>query len=460
MEITKIQPFINNKGNITLKDNLKFILPSLLGVLLFMTPVKNDGEITIPVAILSKIAINFLGVYATHIITIIIAISGILSLVTYILKPEFIIKNKLFNSLFNIKPLWLIARVLGSLFALLSELQIGPDFIISDITGGFVLNDLLTILFSIFLFAGLLLPLLLDFGLLEFFGSLLTKIMRPIFKLPGRSSIDCITSWLGDGTLGIMLTSKQYEDGFYTKKEAAIVSTTFSAVSITFSLVVISQVGLSHMFIPFYLTATFAGVVAAIIVPRIPPLSNKSNEYFNGETEELDESTPKGYNPVTWGYLSAIEKANKNTSVKEFFIEGFKNVLDMWLGVLPVVMFLATTALIIAEYTTAFQILGLPFVPLLKLLQVPEAVAASQTLVVGFADMLLPSVLAANTITNEMTKFIIASVSVTQLIYMSEVGSVLLGSKIPVNLKELLIIFLERTLVTLPIIVLIANFLF
>jgi nucleoside recognition membrane protein YjiH len=460
MEISKIQPFISNNKKITIKDTLKFILPSLLGVLLFMTPIKNDGEITIPVAILSKIVINFLGSYTTYIITLIIVISGILSLATYIFKPQFILKNELFNSLFNIKPLWLIARVFGSLFVLLSELQIGPDFIISDITGGFVLNDLLTILFSIFLFAGLFLPLLLNFGLLEFFGVLLTKIMRPIFKLPGRSSIDCITSWLGDGTLGIILTSKQYEDGFYTQKEAAIVSTTFSAVSITFSLVVISQVGLSHMFIPFYLTVTVAGIVAAIIVPRIPPLSKKSNQYFNGEIKELDESSPEGYNVLTWGYTSAIEKANKNTSLTEFFVEGFKNVLDMWFGVLPVVMFLATTALIIAEYTTVFQILGLPLVPILKLLQVPEAIAASQTLVVGFADMLLPSVLAANTITNEMTKFIIASVSVTQLIYMSEVGSVLLGSKIPVNLKELLIIFLERTLVTLPVIVLIANFLF
>lgn len=460
MEISKNESFKDYKENITFKDNIKFILPSLLGVLLFMTPLKSNGEITIPVAILSKIVVNLLGSYIIPIITSIIVISGILSLITYISKPKFIISNKFLNSLFNISPLWLIARVLGSLFALLSTLQIGPNFIISDITGTFVLNDLLTILFSIFLFAGLLLPLLLNFGLLEFFGSLLTKIMRPIFKLPGRSSIDCITSWLGDGTLGIILTSKQYEDGFYTKKEAAIVSTTFSAVSITFSLVVISQVGLSHMFIPFYLTVTLAGIVAAIIVPRIPPLSNKSNGYFNGETKELDESTPEGYNSITWGYVSAIEKANKNTSIKEFFIEGCKNVLDMWLGVLPVVMFLATTALIIAEYTTAFQILGLPFVPILKLLQVPEAVAASQTLVVGFADMLLPSVLAANTITNEMTRFIVASVSVTQLIYMSEVGSVLLGSKIPVNLKELLIIFLERTLVTLPVIVLIANFLF
>ena len=65
--------------------------------------------------------------------------------------------------------------------------------------------------------------------------------------------------------------------------------------------------------------------------------------------------------------------------------------------------------------------------------------------------MLLPSVLASATITSEMTKFIIACTSVTQLIYMSEVGGVLLGSKIPVSLKNL---------VTLPIIVLFANIIF
>ena len=59
-----------------------------------------------------------------------------------------------------------------------------------------------------------------------------------------------------------------------------------------------------------------------------------------------------------------------------------------------------------------------------------------------------------------MTIFIVACVSVTQLVYMSEVGGLLLGSKIPVNLKDLILIFLERTLVTLPVIVLIANLLF
>lgn len=458
MEIPKFKPFIDNK--VTLKDNLKFIIPSIIGVLLFMIPIKYQGDITIPIAIFSGLLVDFLGEYLVYIITATLVISAVFSLVITLFKPKFITNNKLLNSLFSTTPLWLIARVIGGIFGVLAAFQIGPEMIISTDTGSFVLHDLLTVLFSIFLFAGLLLPLLLNFGLLEFFGALLTKVMRPVFKLPGRSSIDCITSWLGDGTLGIMLTNKQYKDGFYTEREAATISTTFSAVSITFSLVVINTVGLGNMFVPFYLTVTFAGIVAAIIVPRIYPLSKKKDTYYNGEIKKLDESIPEGYTSLSWGYEQAITKARKNSSVGAFFAEGAKNVLDMWIGVLPVVMCMATIALIIANYTPVFKILGLPFLPILQLLQVPEALQASQTLVVGFADMLLPSVVASTTITSEMTRFIVAAVSVTQLIYMSEVGGVLLGSKIPVNIKELIVIFIERTLITLPVIVLIANFIY
>ena len=460
MEVSKLKPFDDNKSKFTLKDNLKFIIPSIIGVLLFMIPIKYEGDVTIPIAIFSGMLVNFLGEYLVYIITGTMAISAILSLIATIVKPKFITNNKILSSLFTTTPLWLVSRVLGGIFGVLAAFQIGPQMIISGDTGAFVLNDLLTVLFSIFLFAGLFLPLLLNFGLLEFFGSLLTKIMRPVFKLPGRSSIDCITSWLGDGTLGIMLTNKQYEDGFYTEREAATISTTFSAVSITFSLVVINTVGLGNMFVPFYLTVTFAGIVAAVIVPRIYPLSKKKDTYYNGKTNKIDESIPDGYTSLSWGYEQAITKARKNSSIKEFFADGAKNVLDMWVGVLPVVMCMATIALIIATYTPLFKILGVPFIPILQLLQVPEAVQASQTLVVGFADMLLPSVVASTTITSEMTRFIVAAVSVTQLVYMSEVGGVLLGSKIPVNIKELIIIFIERTLITLPVIVLIANFIY
>ena len=446
----------NPKFNFKFSSFIKFIVPSLIGILLFMTPVKIDGNFTIPIAFLSNLLVESLGNILPLLAVIVISISAIGSIIIKIFRT----KNKILNSLFNVTPIWLIGRILGMIIAILSYLHIGPEFIWSDSTGSMVLFSLLPALISIFLFAGLFLPLLLNHGLLEFVGSMLTKVMRPIFNLPGRSSIDCITSWLGDGTIGILLTGKQYEEGFYTQKEASIIGTSFSAVSITFSLMVITQVGLGHMFVPFYLTVTFAGIIAAIIVPRIPPLSKKSNTYIDGSTPRKDaEVIPEGYTSLSYGLEKALEKAEDNSSIKLFFTDGIKNVVDMWLGVLPIVMAMGGIAVMIAEYTPIFQILGMPFIPFLKLLGIPEAAAASQTLIVGFADMFIPSVLAAN-ITSEMTRFIIACVSVTQLIYMSEVGGLLLGSKIPVKFTDLIIIFLERTIITLPVIVLCANIIF
>ncbi|NEZ46153.1 YjiH family protein [Clostridium niameyense] len=443
----------------TLNDLLKFLIPSTIGALFFIIPVSYKGEISIPVAILSKAVLNLLSKYLPAIMTIIICITFLATIITKLFKPEFILKNKFLNNLFNVTPLWFITRILGGILVFCTFFKLGPEWIWSENTGGLLLYDLIPILFSVFIFAGMLLPLLLDFGLLEFFGALFTKIMRPIFNLPGRSSIDCIASWLGDGTIGVLLTSRQYEQGYYSEREAAVIGTTFSAVSITFSLVVISQVKLAHMFVPFYLTVTLAGVAAAIIIPRIPPLSRKPDRYVKGSEENISEMIPEGYTSFTWGLEMAIGKAAKNNDPSKFFKQGIQNVFDMLLGVTPVVMAMGTTALILAEYTSIFKWMGIPFIPLLKLLGVPEAAAASQTLVVGFADMFLPSVMAA-TIQSEMTRFIIACLSVTQLIYMSEVGGLLLGSKIPVSLKDLIIIFIERTIITLPIIALIAHILF
>lgn len=446
----------NSQVKLNLSSLLKFIVPSFIGVFLFMTPLKIDGNFTIPIAFLSKSFVAIFEDLLPLITTILISISAIGSIIIRFTKSD----SKLLNSLFNVSKLWLIARVLGMILAIMSYFKIGPEFIWSDDTGSMILFSLLPTLTSVFLFAGLFLPLLLNHGLLEFVGALLTKIMRPIFKLPGRSSIDCITSWLGDGTIGILLTNKQYEEGFYTKKEASIIGTSFSAVSITFSLMVITQVGLGHMFVPFYLTVTIAGIVAAIIIPRIPPLSLKSDTYIDGSSPRPDiDEIPEGFNSFTYGLTKALEKAETSEGLKSVLSHGTKNVIDMWLGVLPVVMAMGGVAVIIAEYTSIFQILGMPFIPLLKLLNVPEAVEASKTLIVGFADMFLPSVLAAN-IQSDMTRFIIACTSVTQLIYMSEVGGLLLGSKIPIKLLDLIILFIERTIITLPVIVLCANIIF
>ncbi|WP_188631198.1 YjiH family protein [Lentibacillus kapialis] len=443
-----------------MKDHLKFIIPSLLGIFLFMTPISTGDGMTIPIAVLAGWVQTALSGQLSAIMMLIIVLTAIMTVIAKIKGSEAFSATPFFHELFYKSTFWTVTRVVAAVFAVMVLFGIGPEAVHGENTGQMLLGDLLHVLFAVFLFAGLFLPLLMNYGLLELFGTLMTKVMRPLFKLPGRSSIDSLASWVGDGTIGVLLTSKQYEEGYYTKREAAVIGTTFSLVSITFTLVVISEVGLGHMFVPFYLTVLAAGFIAALIMPRIPPLSRKADTYTGESTTGgIDEDIPEGYNVFTFGYKKALDRARNEKSVYKFFKEGGQNILDMWMGVAPIVMAFGLIALIIAEFTPVFSWLGAPFIPLLELMQVPYAEAASETMLIGFADMFLPSVIGA-TIDAEITRFIIAALSVTQLIYMSEVGGLLLGSKVPVSMVDLFVIFLLRTIITLPIITLIAHLIF
>jgi len=449
-----------HRSHYTWRTWFTFLVPSLIGVFLFMTPISTSQGMTIPIAVMAKAVQTMMFGSAQAIIALIICITGVISVITKAFKPAAICNSPLLKHLFDVSWTWLVVRLFGMAFVLMTHLSVGSEMITSANTGALVLNDLLPVLFSVFILAGLLLPLLINFGLLELAGTLMTKVMRPVFGVPGRSAVDCTASWLGDGSVGILMTARQYDQKHYTQREAAIIGTTFSAVSITFSLVVLGQVKLEYLFAPFYATVCLAGIVAAIIVPRLPPLRFKKDVLIDGSEPDRDGETIPG-NKTLFGHSLdvALAKANNSTGVKGTIKEGVHNALDMVFGVLPVVMAVGTFALIIAEHTPIFQYLGMPFVPFLELLQVPEAAAASQTIMVGFADMFIPSILAAGTIESDVTRFIIAAMSVTQLIYMSEVGALLLGSKIPVNILELFIIFILRTLITLPVIALMAHWL-
>lgn len=453
----------NNKSGLM----AKFLIPSLLGVALFMVPIKSGGEWTILVKILADYISGLVGSFLPILCVIIVTISAIMSLIG-LTKPKFITDNALLNDTFTVTPMWAIIRSLGAVFIWLTYLgiQAGDDgtgimhMLTEGGAGGFVLNDLLTLLVVITAIAGLLLPLLLDFGLLEFVGALLTKVMRPIFKIPGRSAVDCFTSWLGDGTLGVMLTLNQYEEGYYSEREASIIATTFSAVSITFSIAVLAQVDLMQYFGLYYGIVCLVGVVCAIIVPRIPPLSLKKDTYLV-EGAAMSETIPPQFKTSSqYGMHLAMERVSKYPGIGSFFANGTKNAVGMWFGVLPVVMAIGTIALALANNTTVFDILGKPFLPLLNLLQLPEAAEASKTMVVGFTDMFTPSIIAAESIKSELTRFVVAVVSVTQLIYLSEVGGLILGSKLPVKFWELLVLFLERTIISLVIVIPLAHLIF
>ncbi|MCL7747516.1 YjiH family protein [Halalkalibacter alkaliphilus] len=461
MEVGKIQKVeeFSKKKEFTAKQYMKFWLPSLIGVLLFLVPISVNDKVTIGLGVLADALQGAIADYIPLFMTIILCLSAVGSLVVKFTKIEAINKSSFLSSLFDITPFWVTLRCIGAVFAVVTLIEIGPEFIWSSFTGGVVLYDLIPVLMVWFLFACLFMPLLLQFGLMDFIGTLVRKIMFPLFKLPGRSSVDALASWMGSGTVGVLLTTQQYESGYYTKREASVVATNFSIASIAFSLVIAKFLEIDHMFIQFYFTVIITGIIAAVICPRIPPLSRKKDVYYEPVGKQIEEVVPDGVSSFSWGVRQAVEKASQVKSYRSVVKGGVQNVIDIWFALIPLVMALGTIALIIAEFTPIFTYLSYPFVPFLQLLQIPEAHAAAPAMIVGFADMFLPAVIGSG-IESELTRFVIGVMSLTQLIYMSEIGILLLKSKIPLSFVQLFIIFLQRTIITLPVAAAMAHFLF
>ena len=441
----------------------KFLIPSLLGLFLFVIPIPYGDLVPLEGLSPYNIGIGFLAElikifganYLEYIALFVIVLSAVLSVGSKFIN----IKNEFLRSLLNVSPFWLICRVLGAIFIVMTLFDFGPEFIKSEVTGATMIG-LLPSLLAIFLVSGFLLPLMVDFGLMDLFGTMVSKFMYKLFKVPGRSAIDAVSSWLGDGTLGIMITNTQYKQGFYTAKEAAIISVCFSLVSLPFSTVIADQLGFMPLFVPFYGTVCIASLACALIMPRIYPLRGFTNKTYNNVPHLKEDIVPKGVNTFKFGLEKAIERAKSAPTVKNILVNGCKTVVDMYIGLLPLVMAWGTLALIVAEFTPFFHIISIPVVFILNLLQIPDAVAAAPAVLVGFADMFLPSIMVSGNDISQVTKFIIGVLSITQLIYLTETGAVILKSDIPLKLKDLFVIFLIRTSIALPIITIIAKLIF
>jgi nucleoside recognition membrane protein YjiH len=284
---------------------------------------------------------------------------------------------------------------------------------------------------------------------MELVGTLLSRLFNHLFLLPGRSCIDALASWMVAAPVGILITTQQYDSGNYSGREAAVIATNFSVVSLPFCVIVAEFSGMAAWFVEFYLTVVAAGLIAALITPRIPPLSRIADTY-SPVGKQLDEQQVAPGGLWKAGLSAALEKARHAPGPGGLIRNAFHNLFDIWFGLMPPLIAIGTAGLILAEHTPIFQWMSYPLVPILNLVQLPEASAAAPALLIGITDMFLPAVL-AKSIESELTRFVVITVSITQLIYMTEVGVLIMKSSIPLNFGKLVQIFLLRTAITLPV---------
>ncbi|WP_232334461.1 YjiH family protein [Oceanobacillus sp. AG] len=436
---------------------LKFIIPSLFGVIIFLMPVRDaDNNFNIPLGVITEFFIDLFSSFLPFVITLVIILSTVLSVIAYFFKPKFITSSRMLSSMFNTSFFWLVIRVIGMAAVIMTHYQVGLRVVYSDSTGGTMMG-LLTTLIMWFLVASFLMPYLINFGIMEFTGTLLRSVIRPLFTLPGRSAIDLLASWIGNVNVGVVLTREQYNTGFYTGREAVAIATNFSTVSLPFCLVIARMLEVDHIFPIFYLTIVIAGIICAMIIPRIPPVS-RIPDAFHVENH-YTEVVPKNKSKIAWALEQAVKRAEKSGSLKTQLKQGYEVFVDISFVLIPQVMAIGTIALIIAEYTSFFTIISQPMVYVLEFLRIPEAQAAAPATITGFIDMFIPAVLASG-IETEITRFFIGALSLVQIIYLTEMATLIIISKMPANFWDLLIIFIQRTIISMPIIAIIAHIIY
>ena len=421
---------------------IKFLFYSILGIIAFLAPVTIGGESSILMGHIKSIVIDG---YSESIKYLIVFVSLITITGTVIGKIKKQFKNSVLQELFICGPINGAVRIGGSIFFLMVHFGVGPKAVLDPNTGGMMAGDLLPSLMVTFCVGVILMPLLTSFGLVEFVGVLIAPFMRKVFKVPGYAAVDAIASFLGDGTIGIVVTDQQYQKGYYTQREAVIIATSFSIVGISFAAVVADFLKFSSIFIIFYSTIAISTVVAGVIIARLPLKKFKNEYYVQGKVEEKDIIS------FSLALRKAAAVAEKAREV-EIIVDSIKKVAVLYITFIPVIMFMGTAGLIVAEYTNIFSIISMPLIPFLQLLGFSKEVAGSMapSMIVGFSDMYLPSLL-IESVKSDMARFVIGTLSFAQLIFLSETGMILVASKIGFTFWDALKFFVLRTIITFPV---------
>ncbi|MCI7812796.1 MAG: YjiH family protein [Lachnospiraceae bacterium] len=442
------------ENSVNVKNLLKFILGSAFGILMFLIPIPQGDSFTTLLDFLKTFLKNLFGGSLPYILVVMVVVSAVLSVYDYFCKPSWIRSNHYLSKGFSTTPLYLISKVFGAVVVCMVVFGVGPEFITSIDTGATIV-DLCATLFCIVLGFSFILPFLTDCGIMEFLGVILKPVVRPLFRVPGRASVDLIASWFGASNAAVILTREQYMKGFYTKREAGYIMTNFSLVSIPFCLLIANTVGIANLFPAFYLCICVVGILLAVIIARIPPIRTLPDTYQEQVGKQINEDVPQEKGILSYAVELSCKRA-ETFSAKGVISSGLEVVMGMFFDLIPIVLAWGTLALILATYTPLFDWISYPMGLYLKLFGVEEAFAVAPATLVGFADMFIPALLITG-VTSVKTKFIIGVLSLVQIIYLTEVGTIIIKSEIPLNLWKLFLIFMERTLIAIPLIVLFAN---
>lgn len=428
------------------KGLVKFIILSIIGIFLFLIPI--DGA-KVPIVIIINAIKGFLGDYLKYVVLIVLTILMLTMFMGLVLKKEpFVSYHK------NDSKQKLVFYVLAWICIICILFHLGPASIFQDERiGGQVLSLAGGVMLTVSV-AGWLIVFMIKSGIVEFLGTLLEPLMRPIFKMPGQAAVNCISAFMVSPAVGVIMSDEYYKGGLYNRREGIAAITNFSTISVGYIAVLAGLGGVGDYYGQIIIIMLLLVFIMTAITVRIPPISKLEKRYVIEPKEETVE------------YRSRFEKALTLAANKseEFTVQAFVNSLlssiqvaqKIIANMIPIVV----VTLSIVYYTPLFTILGKPFVPILSLLGLPNADIIASCPLLGFIEVSLPAISIAGQGVALKSAFFVVLLSMIQIVFMTEAGNAMMGSSMEVSFKDLFIIFVVRTIIAIPLVAIVVNIMF
>lgn len=415
-------------------NTFKFFFYSLIGVFMFFGSITLAGKTTIPVAhivnVIKKIP-HFLPIYGGIMITI---------------GAFYPFINKTWNKS-KTDTVFSILNIVGFITAFMAIFKIGPAILLEPDMMPFVFEIVVVPVMILVPIGSIFLAFLVSYGLMEFVGVLMRPIMRPVWRTPGRSAIDAVTSFVGSYSLALLVTNRVYKEGKYNAKEAAIIATGFSTVSATFMIIVANTLGIMEHWNTYFSVTLIVTFITTAVTVRMYPLNKKPEKYYNNVKPDLESQEKGNIFKIAWEKgITTMEKA---PTVLENTISNLKDGIKLAINIGPNIMSIGVIALLVAKYTPIFDYVGYLFYPFTWILRIPDPILTAKASAITLADMYVPAIISTGA--DFSTRFIIAIVCISQILFMSASIPCILSTDIPISIKDMIIIWFERVVISLII---------
>jgi nucleoside recognition membrane protein YjiH len=442
---------------------MRFIVSGSVGLAFFLLPVPWQGRLTVPFDIaVRRVTDGTPTVLAVYCLTLIMlgAVATVLARTlggggsggaSHGVAPA--PAWRLLSRFRTTGPLAAL-RLLGAPQAVIYFFRFGPEALLQPSIADLMWNTLVFNVGVIIPIGAVFLLLFVRYGFLEFVGVLMRPVMRPAFRLPGRSALDSLTSWVGSYSVGLYLTRQLFREGYYNRRETYTIVTCFSTVSIGFVAVVVQTLDLLHLFTLICIIYFISIYLLTAILARTWPIARVREEYFGVARREADtDESRRGLWQEAW--RRGMAQAEGSASVLRTLRDGLTDGVLLASTILGSILAVGTAALLLAQGTPLFEWLGSPFVPLLSLLGIPDAEIVGPAVLVGITEMYIPALLVTDA--ELPARFFVALLSITQLIFFSSLGPMVLDmfQEVPVRAWELAVLFLIRTAILVPLLALV-----